>query len=328
MYHLISVVCPMYNEMDNITAFYERTVKVLTDTGQPFELICINDGSCDRTLDRLIALNQRDNRVKVIDLSRNYGKEIAMSAGIDYSRGEAVILIDADLQHPPEMIPALVEKWREGYDVVYATRSGQNGEPWLKRWTSHIFYKVINKLTSFDVPGDTGDFRLLDRKVVDALRQLHEQHRFMKGLFSWVGFRQTGVTYNQEPRHAGKSKWNYWQLCNLAIEGITSFSYTPLRFATFFGLVVAFLSIVYGIYLIIDTLLHGNPVPGYPSLMVMILFLGGVQLFTIGIIGEYIGRTYIETKKRPLYFVRSTRGFDTAAPVEMKCGSGRSEDAQ
>ncbi|MFZ5631249.1 MAG: glycosyltransferase family 2 protein [Bacillota bacterium] len=306
---VLSVVVPMYNEAENIDVFYSRAVKVLEDMGEPFEIVCINDGSKDNTLDLLLALREKDKRIKIVDLSRNFGKEIAMTAGIESSSGDAVIPIDADLQDPPELIPELVAKWREGYDVVYATRIKREGESWFKQWTAHIFYRIIGKLTRFDIPKDTGDFRIMDRKVVDALKQLREQHRFMKGLFSWVGFRQTSLPYYREPRFAGRSKWNYWKLWNFALEGITSFSYMPLQFATYFGFLVAAFSFIYGVYLIILTLLYSNPVPGYPSLMVVILFLGGVQLLTIGIIGEYIGRIYNETKRRPLYFVRDSFGF-------------------
>ncbi|MCL6477965.1 MAG: glycosyltransferase family 2 protein [Peptococcaceae bacterium] len=306
---VLSIVVPMYNEAENIGPFYTRTVKVLEDMGEPFEIVCVNDGSKDNTLETLLALREKDERIKIVDLSRNFGKEIALSAGIDFSSGCAVIPIDSDLQDPPELIPQLMAKWREGNDVVYATRVKREGEPWFKQWTARIFYRIIRMLTKFDIPKDTGDFRIMDRKVVDALKQLREQHRFMKGLFSWVGFRQASLPYYREPRFAGKSKWNYWKLWNFALEGITSFSYMPLQFATYFGFLVAAFAFIYGVYLIILTLLYSNPVPGYPSLMVVILFLGGVQLLTIGMIGEYIGRIYNETKKRPLYFVQNSYGF-------------------
>jgi glycosyltransferase involved in cell wall biosynthesis len=303
-----SIVVPMYNESSGIEAFFSRTLKVMDELGEPFEIICINDGSRDDTLERLRQIHGRDPRIKVIDLSRNFGKEIALTAGIDFASGEAVIPIDADLQDPPELIPRLVEKWREGYDVVYATRIERDGESFFKRWTARMFYRLIRRLTRIGIPGDTGDFRLMSRPVVEALKSLREQHRFMKGLFSWVGFRQVSVPYRREPRFAGKSNWNYWKLWNFALEGITSFSYVPLQIATYFGLLIAFFSFCYGLYLLVRTLLYGNPVPGYPSLMVVILFLGGVQLFTLGVVGEYIGRIYNESKRRPLYFVRQTMG--------------------
>lgn len=300
----------MYNESDNIDIFYNRTIKVLEELGETFEIVCVNDGSKDNTLEKLLELHKKDPRVKVVGLSRNFGKEIALSAGIDYANGEAVIPIDADLQDPPELIPQLVAKWREGYDVVYATRTKREGETWLKKWTAHMFYRVIGKLTRFNIPKDTGDFRLMDRKVVDAIKKLREQHRFMKGLFSWVGFKQVSLPYCREPRFAGKTKFNYWKLWNFALEGITSFSFAPLQFATYFGLIVSFTAFIYGLYIIAKTLIFGNPVPGYPSIMVVMLFLGGVQLLTLGIIGEYIGRIYNESKRRPLYFVREAVGFD------------------
>ncbi|HBQ28026.1 MAG TPA: glycosyltransferase [Desulfotomaculum sp.] len=306
---VFSVVVPMYNEVENIDQFYTRIIKVLEGLGKTFEIICVNDGSKDDTLFRLLALHKKDPRVKIIDLSRNFGKEIAMSAGIDFASGEAVIPIDADLQDPPEFIPKLVAKWQEGYDVVYATRTEREGESRLKKWTAHTFYRIIGRLTRFDIPKDTGDFRLMDRKAVDALCQLREHHRFMKGLFSWVGFRQASLPYRREPRFAGKTKWNYWKLWNFALEGITSFSYTPLQLATYFGLLVSVFAFIFGLFMLFRTLLYGNPVPGYPSLIVVILFLGGIQLLTIGIIGEYIGRIYNESKRRPLYFVQEAIGF-------------------
>lgn len=306
----ISIVVPVYNEAENIFAFYKRIVNVLENLGETFEIVFINDGSKDNSLDLLLTLHKEDSRIKVIDLTRNFGKEIALSAGLDYTWGKAVIPIDADLQDPPEVIAELMAKWREGFDVVFATRAEREGESWLKKTTSRLFYRIIRMLTKIDIPEDTGDFRLMDRRVVDSLKQLRENHRFMKGLFSWVGFRQAGITYNREPRYAGKTKWNYWKLWNFALEGITSFSYAPLQFATYFGLAVALFSFLYGTYLIILTLLYGNPVPGYPSLMVVVLFLGGVQLLTIGVIGEYIGRIYNESKRRPLYLIRESFGFD------------------
>jgi len=305
----ISIIVPTYNEEENIDVFYTRLKAVLEKTGEPYEIICVNDGSVDGTLNKLNSLHLKDPRVKVINLSRNFGKEISMTAGIDFSTGEAVIPIDADLQDPPELIPQLIDKWREGYDVVYATRLKRDGESWLKRFTAKMFYKVARKTTSINLPEDTGDFRLMSKPVVEALKQLREQHRFMKGLFTWVGFRQTSVAYNREPRLAGRTKWNYWKLWNLAVEGITSFSYAPLQAATYSGLLIAISSFIYAAYIFIRTLVYGNPVPGYPSLMVVILFLGGVQLFALGIIGEYIGRIYNESKKRPLYLVQGAVGF-------------------
>ena len=307
---IISIVVPIYNEAENIFAFYERVVNILEKQGLPFEIVCVNDGSKDNSLELLLKLREKDQRIIVIDFSRNFGKEIALTAGIDFACGEAIIPIDADLQDPPELIPELLSKWREGYDVVYATRTQRDGETIFKKITSHAFYRIIKLMTRFDIPMDTGDFRLMDKRVVKSLKRMREQHRFMKGLFSWVGFKQISVPYHRDPRFAGKTKWNYWKLWNFALEGITSFSYAPLQFATYFGLSVALFSFVYGTFLLIKTLFYGNPVPGYPSLMVAILFLGGVQLLTIGMIGEYIGRTYNESKHRPLYIVRDTYGIN------------------
>ncbi|WP_079913852.1 glycosyltransferase family 2 protein [Paenibacillus sp. 32352] len=312
---LISIIVPMYNEGSNVDIFYERMKKVLDQIGYPYEIVCINDGSRDDTLLRLKNLNFKDPRVKLIDLSRNFGKEIAMSAGLDLCTGDLVIPIDADLQDPPELIAALIEKWKEGYDVVYATRLKREGETVMKKATAHMFYRLIKKMTPIDIPADTGDFRLMTRPVVDALKELREHHRFMKGLFSWVGFKQTSVPYLREPRYSGKSSFNFLKLFNFAIEGITSFTFVPLQIATYIGIGVSFFSFLYAIYMFTNTLLYGNPVPGYPSLIVTILFLGGVQLMTLGIIGEYIGRIYNETKNRPLYLTREKIGF---TPMERK----------
>ncbi|HBK52932.1 MAG TPA: glycosyltransferase [Syntrophomonas wolfei] len=300
----------MFNESENIGILYERLTMVLANLNRTYEVICVNDGSRDDTLQKMIKINQMNPRFKIIDLSRNFGKEIALSAGLDYASGEVVVPIDADLQDPPELIYEMIEKWNEGYDVVYAVRTQRDGESWFKKSTAALFYKIIGKISPIDIPGNTGDFRLMSRQAVDAIKELRETHRFMKGLFGWIGFRQAAIMYNRDARYAGKTKWNYGKLWNLALEGITSFSYMPLQWSMYFGFFVAFNAFLYGIYMTIRTLLYGNPVPGYPSLMVMVLFLGGVQLFTIGIIGEYIGRIYTESKHRPLYFVRESRGFN------------------
>jgi glycosyltransferase involved in cell wall biosynthesis len=300
----------MHNEGANITPFYERMTHVLEGTGCPYEIVCVNDGSRDDTLDRLVALHEQDDRIKVIDLSRNFGKEIALTAGLDYALGEVVVPIDADLQDPPELINELLAKWREGYDVVYATRLTREGESIPKKLTALLFYRVIQRISPTAIPPDTGDFRLMSRQVVEALRGVREHHRFMKGLFSWVGFKQTSIHYHREPRFAGQSSFNYWRLWNFAIEGITSFSIVPLQVASYAGFLIALLAILYAGYRVIATLLYGNAVAGYPSLMVMISFLGGAQLMALGIIGEYIGRIYNESKHRPLYFVRTSLGMD------------------
>jgi polyisoprenyl-phosphate glycosyltransferase len=307
---LVSIIVPVFNESSNIMEFYFRVTRVMNQTGYGYEVVFINDGSKDDTLNKLQDLREKDHHIKIINLSRNFGKEIALTAGLDNCHGEAVIPIDADLQDPPEVIVELLAKWEEGYDVVYATRTMRDGETSMKKVTAHLFYKFIKKLTPIPIPQDTGDFRLMSRKVVNALKELREQHRFMKGLFSWVGFRQTSISYRREPRFAGKSKFNYWKLWNFAIEGITSFSFRPLQVATYLGFSISLFAIAFAFYLFITTLLKGNPVPGYPSLMVAVLFLGGVQLTTMGIIGEYIGRIYNESKRRPLYFVQDMIGLE------------------
>jgi glycosyltransferase involved in cell wall biosynthesis len=254
----------------------------------------------------LLALHQKDSRVVVIDLSRNFGKEAALTAGLDHTLGDCAIPLDADLQDPPEVIPELLAKWQEGFDVVNAVRLSRDGESWFKRASAHTFYRIINRMSEVDIPADTGDFRLLSRPVLDALKTLPERRRFMKGLFAWVGFQTTSIYYRREPRYAGKTKWNYWRLWNFAVEGITSFSQVPLQLAAHLGLIVSALAFIYAVYLIIGTLVYGNPVKGYPSMMVAVLFLGGVQLIALGVIGEYLGRIYEETKGRPVYLVRST----------------------
>ncbi len=305
----LSIVVPMYNESDNIGEFYDRITLVLQGMGESYEIICINDGSKDDTLSKLEALNRSDSRVKVIDLSRNFGKEIALSAGLDFTAGRGVIPIDADLQDPPELIPQLFGKWREGFDVVSARRIKRKGETWMKKWTASFFYKMFRVFTKFDIQDNIGDFRLMDRKVVEALREIKEYHRFMKGLFVWVGFRQTTVDFEREARYKGKTKLNYRKLFNLAVEGLTSFSHIPLRAASLFGIVISFLSFCYAVFVIVKKIIFGDAVQGYPSMITIMLFLGGIQLLTIGIIGEYIGRIYNETKKRPLYYIRDKIGF-------------------
>jgi glycosyltransferase involved in cell wall biosynthesis len=305
----LSIVVPMYNEADNIEVLYNKIKAVLEDMGESFEIICVNDGSRDETLSKLIEINRSDKRVKVIDLSRNFGKEIALSAGLDFTSGRAVVPIDADLQDPPELISLLFQKWREGYDVVTARRVKRRGESWIKKGTALFFYRLFKLLTSFELQENIGDFRLMDRKVVEALREIKEFHRFMKGLFIWVGFRQVSIEFERDARFAGKSKLNYRKLINLAVEGLTSFSHIPLRAASLIGIAISFLSFCYAIYVIIKKIVFGDPVQGYPSMITIMLFLGGIELLTIGIIGEYIGRIYNETKKRPLYFVREKIGF-------------------
>ncbi len=319
---LLSVVIPAYNEEEVLSAFHRRMGKVIDELSCETELLFVNDGSRDRTLAVLTELQEHDSRVSIIDLSRNYGKEVAMTAGLDYARGDAVVVIDADLQDPPELILEMVEYWRQGYDVVYAQRTKREGETYLKRVTAKGFYRLMGRLAHIPIPRDTGDYRLMSRRTVDALNQLRERNRFMKGLFAWVGFPQKAIPYLRDPRYAGKSKWNYWELWNFAIEGITSFTEAPLKLSTYLGLLTALLAFIYGIWIIVKTILYGDPVTGYPSLMVVVLFLGGVQLITLGIIGEYLGRTYAETKQRPLYLINAIHSPVTAIDPERSPGSG------
>lgn len=306
----ISVVVPLYCEESNIDYLFERLERVLDDLGLSYEIVCVDDGSYDNTLKGLGDHHRRNPRIKVVALSRNFGKELALTAGIDYAVGAAVVPIDADLQDPPELIGALVTKWREGYDVVYARRRSRQGESWLKKTTANSFYRVMERMSNVPIPRDTGDFRLLDRRVVDVLKLLPERTRFMKGLFAWVGYRQTEVVYDRDARHSGETKWNYWRLWNFAIDGITSFSLAPLRVWSYVGVAFALLSFLYGTFLLLRTLIGGIDVPGYASLMVAVLFLGGVQMVSLGVLGEYLGRVYEEVKGRPLYLVRETVGIN------------------
>jgi len=304
---MLSIVVPVYNEEDVLAEFHQRTTHVLDEIGASTEILYVNDGSRDRSLAMLYELQEADPRVSVINLSRNFGKEIALTAGLDHSRGAAIVVIDADLQDPPELIPALIGRWREGYDLVNATRIARSGETFLKKITAKQFYRIIHHLGQVRIPQDTGDYRLLSRRAVDALIQLREQHRFMKGLFAWIGFPQTSVPYHRQPRFAGETKWNYWKLWNFAIEGITSFTTVPLRMASYLGIITAMIAFLYAIWIVFKTLAWGDPVAGYPTIMVVMLFLGGVQLTAIGVMGEYLGRMFNETKRRPLYLVESYR---------------------
>lgn len=317
----LSVVIPFFNEGPNIEHLFERLHQVLRQIGARYEIICVDDGSRDDTLAGLIRQHERDSSVKVISLSRNFGKEVALTAGLDYSSGAAVVPLDADLQDPPELIGELLAKWREGYDVVYATRRFRQGETATKRLTANAFYKVISGISSIDIPRNTGDFRLLDRRVVDAIKCMPERTRFMKGLFAWVGFKQASILYDRPQRYKGQTKWNYWKLWNFALDGITSFSLIPLKVWSYVGFTFSIASFIYAAYLVIRTLLLGVDVPGYASLMVVMLFLGGLQLITLGIIGEYMGRIFEEVKRRPLYLVRELHGYDLVQPTGRRMPS-------
>lgn len=308
MKKLISVIVPAYNEETVLDQFHLRMSEVFDRLiDYRCEIIFVNDGSKDRTQQVMDRLADEDERVSTISLSRNFGKEAAMTAGLDMAEGDAVAVFDADLQDPPELLLQFVEKWEAGYDVVYARRCQRDGESWLKKATAHAFYKVIMKLSKVAIPADTGDCRLMSRRVVQALGRLREHHRFMKGLFAWVGYPSIAISYRREPRAAGRTKFNYWALWNFALEGITSFTIAPLKLATYLGTFFAMGAFGMGAWIILKTLIWGDPVRGYPSLVVTVLFLGGVQLFFIGILGEYLGRIFDETKGRPLYLVAQRR---------------------
>lgn len=315
---VFSVVVPCYNEALGIDEFHRRISDVMNRLGRSWEVVYVNDGSADATLIRLEALRASDPVVGLVNLSRNFGKEIALTAGLDHALGEAIIVIDADLQDPPEVIPELVAVWETGYDMVYAQRRAREGETWLKKFTANQFYRLMQRLGGVRLPRNTGDFRLLSRRALDALLLLREHHRFMKGLFAWVGFPSQAVLYDRAPRHAGSSSWNYWRLWNLAVEGITGFTLMPLKIATYLGLAVAVFSLIFGGQLVVRTILFGNGVPGYPSLMAVVLFLGGIQLMTLGVIGEYLGRVFNETKKRPLYLLERAVPSEVGARAQIQ----------
>lgn len=302
----VSIVIPAYNEQEVIGAFHRRLTAVLDKLPEHrFECIYVNDGSRDQTLMHLKKITINDRRTQVLDLSRNFGKEAAMTAGIDHARGDAVILIDADLQDPPELIPNMLTAWYKGNDMVCMQRTSREGESFLKKSTARAFYSLIGRVNEVDIPENVGDFRLMSREAVTALKRLPERTRFMKGLFAWVGFKTCSLPYRGDARFAGTTKWNYWRLWNFALEGLTSFTVEPLKLASYAGVLTALSSIAYGFFVLAKALMHGDPVPGYPSLMVVILFLGGLQLLALGIIGEYLGRMFIESKQRPLYLLKS-----------------------
>lgn len=308
MSKLISVIVPAYNEEEVIHAFHSRMSEVFDRLpGYRCEMIFVDDGSVDSTRRLIMELADSDPRVCAVALSRNFGKEAAMTAGLDVSKGDAVAIFDVDLQDPPELLLDFVENWEKGFDVVYAKRTRRDGETWLKKATAAAFYRVISRLSRVSIPPDTGDCRLMTRRVVQELVRLREHHRFMKGLFAWVGFPSVAVEYRRDPRVAGATKFNYWKLWNFALEGITSFSIAPLKIAMYVGFTLAVASFVMGGWIVMKTLVWGEAVRGYPTLIVTVLCLGGVQLFFIGVLGEYLGRIFGETKQRPLYIVESVR---------------------
>ena len=300
-----SIIAPIYNEYDNLPELYRRIKEVMDSTGEPWEMVLVDDGSRDNSTERILELARQDDRIRPVIFARNFGHQIAVTAGLDYSRGQAVTIIDADLQDPPEVILDLIARWREGYEVVYATRSEREGETWFKLMTAKLFYKLIYRITDVKIPEDTGDFRLIDRKVVDVLNSMHERHRFLRGMSVWVGFRQIGVEYKRAARFAGETKYPLKKMLRFAGDAITGFSYFPLQLATYLGFLAAGLSIIaipLVVFLRLINTLHA--LSGQATTLIAVLFLGGVQLISLGILGEYIGRIYDEVKGRPLYIVR------------------------
>lgn len=306
----ISILVPMYNESQVIDAFFSTIIVVLDALPLNWELICVDDGSSDDTLALLIEKSKTIKGVKVVSFSRNFGKEAAMTAALDHATGDAVIPIDADLQDPPEIVLDMINKWNEGADVVCARRSSRESDTLLKRKTAHWFYSVFNRISDTHIPENVGDYRLMDRRVVDVIKQLPEKDRFMKGLFSWPGFRVEIIEFERKERAFGDTKFNYWKLWNFALSGITSFTTVPIRAGTYIGFVISLLSFLYGVLIITKTIIFGVDVPGYASLLVIVLFLGGIQLFFMGLLGEYIGRIFKEVKNRPIYVVDKLLGFE------------------
>ena len=304
MKKLISILIPAYNEEEVLAMLYERLGKLAADNGSyDFEFLFVNDGSRDRTLEIIKGYSKADARVSYLNLSRNFGKETAMIAGFDHVKGDAMVIIDADLQDPPELIPQMIRFWEEGYDDVFARRRSRAGESFMKKKTSAWYYKILQSSTRIPIQIDTGDFRLLDRRCIEALKQFRESERYTKGMFSWIGYKKKEILYDRDPRAAGQTKWNYAKLLNLAIDGITSFTTAPLRISSLLGVVISFTAFVYILYLLIRPLFGVSTGGGYSSIMAVVLFLGGVQLLSLGIIGEYVGRIFNESKQRPLYFV-------------------------
>lgn len=299
-----SIVAPIYDELDNLAELHRRVTDVMDAAGEPWELILVDDGSTDGSTEKIRELAKRDGRVRPVIFARNFGHQIAITAGWDYARGDAIVIIDADLQDPPEAIPDLIQKWKEGYEVVYAVRAERAGETWFKKFTAAVFYRLIYRITDVKIPLDTGDFRLMDRRVVDVLKQMRERHRFPRGMSAWVGFRQVGVEYKRAARFSGETKYPFRKMLLLALNAITSFSYLPLQVATFFGFFSAALAIL-AIPVVVYLRMTGSQAFfGQATTLIAVLFLGGVQLISLGILGEYIGRLYDEAKGRPLYVVR------------------------
>jgi len=310
----LSLVVPMYNEADNIETFFNTLIPVVERTVDDYEVICVNDGSSDNTYELLKTKNQTNPYIKTIDLSRHFGKEYALSAGLQFTSGDAVIPLDADLQDPPDLIPELIAKWQEGYKVIHCVRKDRQSDSFIKRSTANLFYRIIRQLSDVSIPENVGDFRLMDRQVVEALRQFPERTRFMKGLFAWLGYDQTQVTYIRPSRSSGTTKWSFWRLWNFALDGIFSFSTVPLRIWTYLGLFVAVAAAIYVAFIIFRVLIMGIDVPGYASTLVLLLFFSGLNMIGLGILGEYVGRIFTEVKRRPLYLIKQTIGLENSTP--------------
>jgi glycosyltransferase involved in cell wall biosynthesis len=308
---VISVVIPMRDEAEMVPILFAQLIPVLDSIGEIYEIVCVNDGGSDETLIRLLDARSNRAEIKIVDLSRGFGKDAAMMAGLDRASGQALVIMDADLQDPPDIIPEMVARWRNGDEVVYGARRSRGRDGFFKRLTAGAFYAVFNRISDVPIAPDAGDFRLMDRKVLDALQKIPESARFTKGMFAWIGFRQAGVSYDRPARSAGTSKWSYVRLARFALDGLFSFSDIPLRIWTWLGLAIALASISYASFLVVRTIVQGVDVPGYASLMVTVLFLGGIQLLSVGVLGKYIGRIFSETKRRPLYVVRRTHGIET-----------------
>ncbi|MEI6047123.1 MAG: glycosyltransferase family 2 protein [Chloroflexota bacterium] len=321
---VLSIIAPVHNEEAGLAQLYQRVKQVLDGIGEPWELVLVNDGSRDRSEEVIAKLHRQDPRVKGLSLSRNFGFQVAVTAGLNHVLGQAVILIDADLQDPPEVIVQMVEKWREGYDVVYGVRASREGETWFKKATASLFYRLIRQITSVNIPVDTGDFRLMDRRVVDAIRQMPERHRFLRGMVSWVGFKQVGVTYSRQPRFAGQSKFTLAKMVRFAMDAVTGFSYFPLQLASWLGFGIAALSGL-SIIGVVFLRLFGKtrPLLGQATTLVSVLFLGGIQLICLGIVGEYLGRIYDEVKGRPLYLVKQAWGYEKVDNATANSTSGK-----
>lgn len=313
-----SIIIPVYNEEAVIHETRRRLTRVMESIGEPYELLFVNDGSQDRTGAIIDAFAKADERIRVLDFSRNFGHQIAITAGMDYARGDAVIIIDGDLQDPPELIPEMIEKWREGYEVVYAQRSERKGESGFKKVTAALFYRVLDKLSEVKMPVDTGDFRLIDRKVCDAMREVREKNRYVRGLISWVGFRQTSIQYVREERYAGRSKYPLGKMLHFSLDGITSFSYKPLKLALYMGLIITLASLVFLLGALGQKLLTANPGAGWAALIACLMMLNGIVLTFLGITGEYIGRIYDESRDRPLYILRNKRQVEKNRLKEVK----------